>query len=130
MICMALITAGFGFSLYQSYWPIHIIDIHSPLKILTPRVKAGEVMIYQADYCLFNSYPATVARTLVNHSYIQLPIVNTVGVLGCHKANVQIPIPDGAEIGTYHMEGIVTYKISPTRSIDIPFSSEDFKVVK
>lgn len=128
--CLVIITLGFSAGLYEQYWPIKIIDIHSPVHVKTSVVHAGEVMIYTADYCLYKTYPATVSRTLLNDSTILLPIVKSVGSLGCHKSDIQVPIPAGAEPGEYHMEGIVQYQITPTRIINVSFSSDKFKVIK
>lgn len=127
-LCLGLITAGFGTSLWLQYAPIKIIEIHSPLKVLTPSVKSGDVMVYRADYCLYKTYPAMVYRTLVNHTTLPLPIVNTVAQLGCHTADVQVPVPQGAEAGMYHLQGLVSYKVSPTRNIDVPFQTAEFQI--
>lgn len=129
-ICMTIIVIGVILSLYQAYWPIKVIEIHSPLKVPTKVVKAGSVLVYTGDYCQFRTFPATVSRTLVNNSAIQLPIVNTVGSLGCHTVNIQVPVPFGSEPGQYHLEGIVTYRISPNRSITASFYTEEFQIVK
>lgn len=127
-LCMGLITAGVSVSLYQQYAPLKVIDIHSPLKVKESVVKPGGEIIYIGDYCLYHQYPAMVYRTLVNNTSLPLPIVNTVGQLGCHTAEVQVPIPLGAEPGLYHLQGLVSYRVSPTRSIDVPFQTVDFTI--
>jgi hypothetical protein len=130
MILMSIITFGFLFSFYQEYWRIRIIDINSPLKVLTPVVRRGESLIYQADYCLYKKFPTTVSRTLVNDAVIVLPDVSSVGKLGCHKAEIQLGIPAEAQPGRYYMEGLATYQVSPRRSVVVEFSTEEFLVTK
>ena len=126
----AIIVLGFGVNFYQQFGPIKVIDIYSPLKILTPVVKGGGVMIYEANYCLYHQYQATVSRTLIDDSFIPLPITNSVGQLGCHKIEIQVPIPDGARAGVYHMEGLVSYQVTGTRIVQVPFYSGKFTVTK
>lgn len=127
---LGIIASGFLVSAYFQYAPIKIIDIHNPLKVSTKVVKAGESMIYKGDYCLYRNYPATVARTLVNNSVILLPLVHSVGQIGCHQTNIQVPVPVESEPGLYHLEGIASYQITSTRTINVRFYTETFEIIK
>lgn len=130
IICMLIITAGFVVSSYLQYFPIHIVDVHTPFKVLTPKVKSGEIMIYLLDYCLYKSYPITVSRTLVDGTIIELPTTREVLELGCHKVQMQVPVPVGALPGMYHLTGIKTFAISQTRKEDVHFLTETFEITK
>lgn len=123
--------AGFMFyGYYQQFAPVKIIDIHSPLKVKTPIVKEGEILVYVGDYCQYKVYPATVSRTLIGSTVVPLPIVNTIAKRGCHVIDIQIPIPSGTIPGTYNIEGVARYQVNPNRFIDVKFNSESFNIIK
>lgn len=130
ILMFTIITFGFGVNIYFQYYPFHIIDIHSPLKILTPKVKQGKVVIYLLDYCLYKSYPITVSRSLVDGTLIELPTNREVLPIGCHQIPMQVPIPSGSSPGVYYINGIKSFLVTQTRKIDVSFTTDKFEITK
>lgn len=128
IIIALVITTLCGIILYYSFWPFATITDKSPSAVVNKEVKAGGVVIVVKDYCKYTKVSATLVRTLIDGTAIQLPTATSTLPEGCHVFNVSIPIPEYVPTGTYVLKTTSEYKVNPLRTISIDSLTEEFNV--
>src|SRR5436305_8179156 len=104
---------GFQISyLFNTYWPVKLLDIKTPLPVLTPRVKAGEDLIYHADYCRYFKGNVKVFRSFIGPSVINLPSIDSITDPGCRVVDIHLTIPIYAVSGQYKMKAIAEFQVT------------------
>lgn len=97
----------------------------------TKVVKSGGTLIYDFDYCKFRDQDGVVYRELRStktSTVINLPIVSTVSVPGCHVAKVYTLLPQGIPAGEYILHGDNIYRVNGLRTITQPFDTDRFMI--
>lgn len=129
VIQFILMVAGMFLILYWAIFPFNTSTPNvQPYRIVTPIVKPGGILKYEADYCRFVSYSAQTTRTFVNALIYTMPTVITQHEKGCFKENISITVPPELPPGEYYLSMIYTYKVSPLQTITKTAKTEKFIV--
>ena len=119
-----------GYNIYQTFYPFKTIEIENAdnLTVLTPRVKAGEDLVYHFKYCRFFKGGVKVYRNLIGPERIPTSITESSALPGCREVDSHLNVPESAKSGTYHMEASAEFDINPQRLIRVDYKTEDFEV--
>lgn len=129
LIITALLLALVG---YWLVYPQKVMVIENPMNVKLDKTvyQKGERITYELHYCKYQPYTATVLRTLVNSIRISYTEMRSDLAVGCgtiHSSDLQIP--EFAEVGRYHIETTMEYKINPLRTEKITWRSQEFDIV-
>ena len=116
--------------LYWSFYPYKPMEIISPPKNLTPRIKAGEIFIYEANYCKYTDKSAYYRKQIINSFVVNLPESVSNIPEGCKKVNVSIPIPEYLPADKYKIRTMAVYEMNPIRKIVITYDTDEFEIVE
>ena len=116
--------------LILSFYPFKTLTVESPLKVLTPKVKAGDDMIYQVKYCRYTKVSAKVTRTLIGSDTIPTIPLNSISKPGCGTAVVHMNTPSSANPGIYHMEASADFQVNPYQIRTTNYESDNFEITK
>jgi hypothetical protein len=111
-------------------WPVTVLKPNTqPYKILTPKVKVGDQVIYLVDVCKYKNVQGTIERTFVDD--VRYPSITSIGNIkpGCTKTKVSVQVPNFVVPGIYHLELNASYKINPFRTDFYQLSTETFEVL-
>lgn len=119
--------------LYLSYlllWPIHILDMKTvPLKVKTPKVRAGEALVLELNYCKNAHVSAINTYSFLDHNAVP-SIVNRSNLpVGCHKREVEIITPIIIIPGKYSLLYTAEYQVNPLRPEKYQWESEQFEIL-
>lgn len=114
---------------YFIFYPFKTIEIHSPFKVITKTVIAGEDMIYQGSYCKYDDSPSRVFRTITGPDFIPTQIIGSVARKGCHKVLIHLNIPKNTTPGIYFMDGKQVLEVNAFQTQTKLFETEKFEVV-
>lgn len=117
--------------LYYLLWPFKFLEFSTPQsKILTPVVRRGDYVKWQADFTKYTNITAKVSRQLMN-TYVYYYADETGSFPRGHQtAIVSVKIPDYISAGEYFIRNIYSYKINSLRTITYIQETEKFKVVE
>lgn len=102
----------------------------TPVKVLTPVVRAGHSVTLMFDYCKEGNDVATVGTILARRGVmIPLNLWPSDLPVGCHKVAVALPIPDYVTENTYVLYMVREYKPTVFAVRGVSFASEPFKVL-
>ena len=114
----------------MSFYPYKTLWINEPMKVITPVVKAGEMLFINLEYEKFTDKPSDINKQLINgmihtyeKSYSNLP-------KGKHKYTYGMVIPKFLSPGKYKVVFTVSYEVNPFRTVTKTFSSEEFTVTR
>lgn len=119
-----------GYFAYLTLYPFKTLDVKSTT-ILTPIVKAGDVLMYRVDYCKHTDKSATVFRTL--HSVdetrlVPFPSVSTVTLLGCHSADIPLQTFSSIPPGEYYLLIDAVFELTSQRTIHKIIKTDTFTI--
>lgn len=127
-VVLVSITGLMVFNFYQQLKPVRLLEIKSPMIVLSPEVKTGQDVVYHASYCRYSQVPAKVFRSLIGPSIINLPPVESSTEIGCRETDVHITVPGYAIPGKYKMKAVAEFQISAQRLDRIYYETEEFTV--
>jgi hypothetical protein len=135
-LAFAIIISAALVSFYYFYlalWPIHLIDVVQPYKVLTPIVKAGTLLQYETQYCSKTDETFEVNRSILNiqtnevtqvaNRFVHIPKGS------CTKETVTIAIPPETILGRYKLLASVEIQANPIRRIVEHYESEEFQII-
>lgn len=118
-------------TIYWLLYPYKLVDFkNEPFSISNPRVKGGEHLAINVDYCKY-----TDLSPVTNISFVDGFIYNTTPQVtnaekGCHTIVYQVYVTKAIPAGTYKLHGVFHYKVNPIRTVDITASTQQFEVIK
>ena len=117
---------------YWILWPYKPIVFNNlPFQVENTTVKVDDLLIYDVDYCKYDSLLPTVSRTFVDSLIFLVPAeVATPKALGCHKIKASILIPKALPAGKYILKITYTYQVNPIRTFDVKVETHEFTVIK
>jgi len=130
----ALIVFSNFFVIYLGYlmiYPFKTLEVYSAVAINEP--KAGEVLLYEVDYCKYTTAPTIVYRTLRSvdeKSMIPFPAVDTITSTGCKKTSIPLQLLDTVPAGKYYLNINITFKVNAFREINYQFKTKPFNVLE
>lgn len=128
VVFLTFVTMLIG--IYLLFIPIKAFEVDGNSKILTPVVKAGEVVSYQTTYCKHENVPAVISKTLVDGILIPFaPYTSNVGI-GCNSTVVFNTIPKFTPPGTYFIRILNSFRINSIRTTSYEYRTDDFEVIK
>lgn len=61
-----ILGIGFlGIIIFMLVWPFKTVTVVQPMKILTPEVKAGDIIRYEIDYCRYIETDSSISWILI-----------------------------------------------------------------
>lgn len=107
-----------------------VFSAKTPVKVLTPVVKAGHSVTLLFDYCKEGADVATVGTILARKGVmIPLNLWPSDLPVGCHRVAVALPIPNYVTANTYVLYMVREYKPTVFSVQGISFASEPFTVL-
>lgn len=132
LLAWTVLIALFGFTLqsyYELYWPVKVLEVETPVKILTPKVHPGESVKYEVHFCRYTDGVGKVTRTLYGPVIIPTAVVASLAEKGCRVVTVLFPIPSDIPVGEYHIKWIAEFPVNERRTITKMYESENFMVI-
>ena len=129
-LMLGLIFLGIFYIFFLLFYPFKTLTVNSSHALNTP--KAGEVLMYEVDYCKYTTAPATVFRTLHTvdeTSIVPFPAVDTISITGCNKVSVPLQLYPSTPPGAYYLQVDVQFKINALREIHYQFRTNPFKIL-
>jgi len=129
----ALIVFSNFFVIYLGYlmiYPFKTLEVYSA--VATNEPKAGEVLLYEVDYCKYTPAPAIVYRTIRSvdeKSIIPFPSVDTITDIGCKKTSIPLELLDTIPAGEYYLSVNLSFKVNAFREINYQFRTEPFNIL-
>lgn len=117
-------------SLLIKVWPVTVTRPNvQPYKVLTPKVRVGDQLVYVVDSCKYLKVTGIVSRSFVDG--VRYPSITSSGIVkpGCSKTKVAIQVPNYVVPGIYHVDLSVQYQINPFRTDTYNFYTENFEVI-
>lgn len=116
------------------YWSLEpfkpIIEINNG-RVLTPKIKAGESMLFDYDYCKHRDTDSgQVVRYFKDTVIIYLPTVPSNIRKGCGHATLAIETPKNMSADKYTLNYEVSYRVNPIKTVTYYFESPEFEVIK
>lgn len=128
-VLILMLISGCIYSFIYLY-PFDIAEIHSPYKVLTPIVKAGENLKYQANSEKKLNFPADVACYFEDGVVYKLPERYSDNRVGVNTSILEITVPSTLQPSKYRLHCEINYKIGNIRTIQYEYFTEYFQVVK
>lgn len=130
------IVVGMGFIFMLHIWfmllyPYKTVEITAPAVVLNEGkvVKRGEPVLYQVQYCKYTDNSAMVYRSLVDSIVINFPTFSSNLPRGCSTYTGETPnVPLTTQVGKYHLNIRLEYKMNALRTISHEFNTEDFTI--
>lgn len=118
--------AVIGFWVLYPYKPLVINK--EPMEVLTPKVKAGDNLVYKVEYCKYMSLNTSISKSLVDGIIFQLG--STIGnmSIGCGTNTIYVNMPKELPVGEYKLKEIWEYQVNPLRKISVTAQTEKFEV--
>lgn len=132
---MGMVAIGLGifmlvYTIYLAFYPFKPVQLnHSPLKVLTPVVKAGENVRFEMNFTKLMNVKPYVTYFLVDGSVVKLNESGTNRPLGTQIIESEKEIPLSTRPNTYHIQIDLVYPINMFQTKYYSWRSEDFKVV-
>lgn len=144
LIVMVSIFGSIVLILLVVFWfdyPYRVIDFYGKIQIIPldgvssastdmPKVKSGDPIYFQIDYCKYTDLPAVVETTFQDSVIYSTPTVVTSNVKGCRVMKILSQIPLGLPPEIYTMTKTYEYQVNPLRVIRVSVDSEPFQIVK
>lgn len=122
--CVLLVL--FAWKLYP-YKPLTIVE---PIKIHTPVVSQGGLLIYETDFCRNTKIKPIVKRRFSNGIVYSLPDIVAINKqVGCNTNRVGLEVPHALPEGDYVMYFEFVYRMNPLRQVTVIAETESFKVI-
>jgi hypothetical protein len=113
------------------FYPFKILTFeYDKFPVLTPVVKAGDVVVFRSKWYRYSCAKGTVSRQLVNNYLYYYSPMPTLSNKGFNDKKIPLKIPSDVEPGEYFIRNIYTFKIHNFRIIEYVKDTESFKVVK
>lgn len=130
-------VAAFALLALVAWWlfyPYRGLSVYH-FDMLTPQVRAGELLHYQVSYCLdaTTPMPARVDREMVLQNHVVSFPIPDIGYMiqqPCESKTRVIGIPTYAPPGIYHLEISTTMEPNPLRTVRQSWRSPTFEVIK
>lgn len=120
----------YGYYFYNNLRPVKTATVESPMKVLTPIVKAGDDVVYHVKYCRYSQAPAKTYKSLVGASIVNLPVTESAAPTGCRENDVHLNVPAYVEPGQYYVKSVAEFQINANRVERIEYESELFLITK
>lgn len=119
---------------YLLFWPVKIlVYANHPFTVLNDNktVKAGDILIYEVDYCKYKNVSAMIDKQFINDVILETPDLEGNLTVGCfQKTSMTTLVPIIAPPGKYHLNIIATYRVNSLRTEVITHETEEFTVIK
>jgi hypothetical protein len=128
--CIVLFAVTTTFWLW---WPYNIIDIETPIKILTPQVKQGHYAEMEITYSKHANMPGRRQIQLENGMVVILEKEAMVSNLSVGKNityRAGFRIPHNYPTGYCHATITISHDVNPMRTVTEKFSTQEFEVIK
>jgi len=118
--------------LFWLFYPYKVLEIkQNPVMVKTKAVKAGQILVYNFDYCKYNNLEARVTRIISDGLEYNSPVTTSNREVGCHNADSDFSVPTGLPAGGNYVLNITyTYKVNPLREIEVKAVTEKFTIIK
>jgi hypothetical protein len=108
--------------------PTQILTISKPLQVQGEEFHPGDPLTYKMSYCKFREGSAVVSISFVDAVSYSTPGMSMRELpLGCHTVEEEILVPR-IPSGTYKLEMVRTYQVSPLQERQVRAFSQEFKV--
>lgn len=115
---------------YDRYHPVKLLEIKTPMEVLTPKVKAGEDVIYKADFCRYYKGAVKVSRSLIGSTTVNEISTTSLSDTGCRVVEGHYPVPSYAPPGIYKVKAVAEFQVNSSRVERVYYESKEFEVVK
>lgn len=127
------IIAGLFLILYFWYllcYPVKVLDIKVPYKVLNKRVEIGDYLKYEVEYCKNLPLRCDITVQLHNEVIVELPTAQGNIETGCHKVVAFTKIPETPLIiGKAKLSLTYTYHVNAFRDVSVRGETEEFEIV-
>ncbi len=137
-LAMSVILAGslsLGAIWGYVLWPVRVVYVDTPLRVLTPIVRAGDAVTVHLRYSKPYTHEALVGWMFASRGNVALgPVGLSALPPGEHEVNVYVPVPLGLPPGEYVVIFIVERQVRlPVPALwdrPVTASSEPFQVIR
>jgi hypothetical protein len=130
MTAIALASLFMVYGIYLSFYPIDIVKINAPLKVVNSPVKKGEDIRLLMNFTKFHDYRAENKWSLVDGQTYNLTTGQVPRPVGDHIFIRELEVPNNVHPGTYHVEVNIRHRITPFREISYFWFSNEFEIVE
>jgi hypothetical protein len=136
LLAFVAISCVIIFSMTVTWWlyfPYNVIDIETPIKILTPQVKQGSYAEMEITYSKNRDLPGRRQIQLENGMVVILDKEAMVSNLSVGKNityRAGFKIPHNYPVGYCHATITISHDVNPMRTIVEKFSTAEFEVIK
>ena len=118
-----------GYWLFHSYTPIKFNN--NPFPVENTTVKVGDYLIYDVDYCKYNTLLPTATKTFVDSLIFEVP-AETVApkAVGCKVIQVNTQVPTALPAGKYVLKITYSYQVNPIKKVDIMTETQGFTIIR
>jgi hypothetical protein len=124
-------AAIFVFVLCLFIFPVKIIDVVQPYKIVSKVVKRGGVLTYEVEYKKYTNSPAIVYRNIIceDGNLVTLAPIESNVPKGDHKlVRSDVMVPMKTSLGECRLDVTLDYHVNMFRHKIYNFESESFEV--
>lgn len=123
----------YGLVLLFAYWifyPYNPLEITTPVKVLTPVVKPGEVVYIDFEFTKNTPIKPEVKMALVDGVIFNLPEFSPINPVGDTDSKVVgvVTVPTTVPCGEYHIHFSADYQMNPLRVVTVEYETERFIV--
>lgn len=136
MISMTIIGIAGIFLLIAgvlAFVPVDVVKPNvQPYKVLTPIIKAGQPVVYQADVCKYKEASSIVVRSFVDENHVVYPIPQQASNVpsGCQKNNVTVASLPSFHPGNWYITLDIQYQVNILRTESYHFKTATFTIIK
>ena len=131
-LSMAVIGAAIIAVLFIGYLlfnPVDVLDVEVPIPATPTKVKAGDTVDLNFDYCKHKQYDSQIKIDFLGEYIIPTLSTTRSFAVGCHSENLAINIPAGAPEGIYKIRLQIDYQVNVLRIEHYVFDSVDIQVI-
>lgn len=136
-LTIALTISTVLYIAFLSLYSPTVITVKQPMQIDKEVYKIGDTLIYTIDFCKYRNYEVVDLKRFLEDGYLfALPndlqdIYNT--PLGCHKAQIKVPLVVPASIETNHeysVKVVIQRRVNYFRTETETYETVKFKLIK
>lgn len=109
------------------------VVIEDPLHLQTTKseYRVGEMMAINISFCKNRTITSEYQWQLVDGILIFFPKGTSTLLPGCHSVVMDVaPVPNLIQGEEAHLEGLVTYRVNPLKTVEVELKTNTFKIIK
>lgn len=129
IVLILLLLSGL-LSIFIYLYPFDVLEVHSPYKVLTPTVRAGDNLQYQVDSVKKLDFPSDMACYFEDGVIYKLPQMYSNDKMGHNNFVIEMVVPATLQPSEYRLHCEINYHITTIKTVHYEYYTEYFQVIK